>query len=152
MKLVKLFILVLCVSLLCSCSESNSQAKLRTINAQVKRQDQTLAHFVLEVADTPELREKGLMYRTSMSEQEGMVFVYNDQSLRTFWMKNTYISLDMVFIDTHKKIVGILENVPVMNEDPRSVDKPAQYIVELVAGTSKKNNISVGDIFQFDGL
>jgi len=102
--------------------------------------------FSLEVADTPETTAKGLMFRKKLDPEAGMIFVSAAEKKQTFWMKNTYISLDMIFLDSGLKVVGILPNVPILNEERRESDKPAKYVIELNAGTGKKFGIEVGSI------
>lgn len=102
------------------------------------------ADFTLAIAATPGTREKGLMYRKEMDKRSGMLFVYPLESVHQFWMKNTYIPLDMIFIDKDGVVVGVVENVPVLNEQRRGVDKPAKYVVELNAGQAREWGISAG--------
>jgi len=134
-----------------ACSRTEGQASgLRTVQAKVFRDTKELASFTLEVAETPQQQAKGLMFRTEMSEKNGMIFVYPREQHNSFWMKNTYISLDMLFLDSKRKIVGILHNVPVLNEEPRSVNAKSKYVVELVAGVSQKKGLKEGDSFTFE--
>ncbi len=84
------------------------------------------------------------MFRPSMPENSGMLFIFPDEQIRTFWMKNTLISLDMVFMDSNKKIVGIIYNATPQTLDLRSVDKPAQYVLEINAGQALMNNLKIG--------
>lgn len=107
--------------------------------------------FELEVADSPEERTKGLMFRESMEERRGMIFLFDDEKLRHFWMKNTLIGLDMIFLDRDYKIVKIQANVPPCKEAETPVcpvygsDLPAKYVVELNAGTAKKYGVREGN-------
>jgi len=99
----------------------------------------------LELADSFPEREAGLMFRKEMPAGNGMLFVFPESKIQSFWMKNTYLSLDIIFINEDKKVVGILKNVPPLNTEPRSVGIPSKYVVELVAGESERLNISVGE-------
>lgn len=107
----------------------------------------------LEIASTPAERQKGLMYRQpgSLDSDEGMIFVFPRMELHSFFMKNTYLSLDMVFIDRDFKVVGILHDVPILNEAPRSVSRESQYVIELLAGTAKRLGISEGATLKLHG-
>jgi len=107
----------------------------------------TTRTFRLEIASTEPEREKGLMFRKEMKSHRGMLFIFPAESVQSFWMKNTYLSLDMVFVNSARRVVGILENVPVLNEAPRTVGVPSQYVVELVAGAAKDQGITVGSEF-----
>ena len=98
----------------------------------------------LQVASTNAERMTGLMYRKSMPENEGMIFIFPQVQVQSFWMKNTYIPLDMLFLDDDLTVIGILENVPVLNEQPRSVGKPGRYVIELNAGRAKALGIKEG--------
>jgi uncharacterized membrane protein (UPF0127 family) len=109
------------------------------------------AVFKLEIASTPGERSKGLMYRKSLAENHGMIFIYPEMQTADFWMKDTYIPLDMIFIDNNFKVVGILKDVPVNNEKKRSVGAQSQYVVELSAGASKKNGIAAGAVLRCEG-
>ena len=107
--------------------------------------------FKLEIAANDNDRAKGLMYRKEMLEHEGMIFVYNKPEKQVFWMKNTLLPLDMLFLDENMKVLGILKNVPAMNTDQRSIDKPSQYVIEFNAGVSDRHGIKEGSILVTDG-
>lgn len=102
------------------------------------------AEFKVELAVSRSDRGRGLMFRREMPEQRGMLFVFPGEAVRSFYMKNTYIPLDMLFIDAKGEVLGILENVPTLNEEPRSVPKPAQYVLELNGGASARHGIRAG--------
>lgn len=99
----------------------------------------------VELAETDEQSQKGLMFRTAMAEDHGMLFDLHDFRDHEFWMHNTCIPLDMLFIDKQGKIVGILENVPVLNDDPRSVGCPSSWVLETNAGWSRRHGVHPGD-------
>ena len=111
----------------------------------------------LEIASTPEEIERGLMYRTSLAEGSGMVFLFNPPRAVKFWMYHTLIPLDMCFID-NGRIVKIFENVPPCHsEDPRGCvtypeEDPGIYVtevIELPGGYAKKHGIKKGDKVTF---
>lgn len=106
--------------------------------------------FYLEVAADDRTRALGLMWRKKLDSNGGMIFVYPAEMVHSFWMRNTYVSLDMVFIDKDNKVVGILEKVPILNETPRSVDAKSQIIIELAAGTVAKEGIKPGSKVIFE--
>lgn len=97
-----------------------------------------------ELARTPEHRERGLMYRTELGENAGMLFSWRDEQPRGFWMRNTCVPLDMLFIAADGTIVGILENVPVLNEAPRTVECPAMHVLEVNAGWTRRRGVRAG--------
>jgi uncharacterized membrane protein (UPF0127 family) len=104
----------------------------------------------VDVANDPEERSRGLMFRKSMEWNNGMLFVFEDVEYLSFWMKNTYIPLDMIFVDKDLRIVDIKEDVqPCLQEDicPSYPSKqPAKYVLEVNAGFVQQNGIRVGDI------
>ena len=87
------------------------------------------------------------MYRKHLGEKEGMLFVYNEERILSFWMKNTLIPLDIIFIDKGNIIVDIKTMLPCENNPCPSYasDKPAMYALEINAGAAEKFNISAGD-------
>lgn len=108
------------------------------------------AVFQVELADTPESITMGLMYRESMPDNVGMLFVFSDEAMRSFWMKNTLIPLDIIYLDADKKVVSIQHNArPCKNTISRCPsypsEKPAMYVLEINSGLSKKMNIKTGD-------
>ncbi len=106
------------------------------------------AEFTVEYARTTEEMQKGLMFRDSMPDNHGMLFVFDDVSPRTFWMKNTLIALDMIFVDENMSVVEIKSNVPPCGEDScqQYTSKPAKYVFEINAGLAEKNGIKVGSV------
>jgi uncharacterized membrane protein (UPF0127 family) len=98
----------------------------------------------VELARQPRELSRGLMYRTSMPEEQGMLFSWSDERVRSFWMQNTCIPLDMLFIARDGTIVGIVEQVPVLNELPRSIPCPAAHVLEVNAGWSRRHGVKAG--------
>lgn len=98
----------------------------------------------VEHAQTNPERSHGLMYRTDLPQDEGMLFSWTNEAIRSFWMRNTCLPLDMLFINADNVIVGILEQVPVLNDASRSVRCPAQYVLEMNAGWSRRNGVVAG--------
>jgi uncharacterized membrane protein (UPF0127 family) len=108
--------------------------------------------FQVEVADTPAKRELGLQYRHDLPPDRGMIFLFPTQSEHAFWMKNTPIPLDMIFINRDRKIVGIVEQAVPFSTDSRSVPGASQFVLEINGGLSKRHGINVGDSVQFQGF
>lgn len=98
----------------------------------------------VELANTNAESARGLMFRRSMPEDHGMLFDLHNRKVQTFWMHNTCIPLDMMFVDDDGLIVGILEQVPVLNDDERSVGCPSRYVLETNAGFARKHGIKAG--------
>ena len=100
-----------------------------------------------EIADDNEDRMKGLMFRNKLNENEGMLFIFENEDYQTFWMKNTLIPLDIIFIDGNLQIVDIKYALP-CEEEPcvtYKSSKPARYVLEVNGGFTKRNGIIVGD-------
>jgi uncharacterized membrane protein (UPF0127 family) len=108
--------------------------------------------FQVEIADTPVKRERGLQYRRELAADRGMIFLFPAESLQSFWMKNTPLPLDMIFINRERKIVGIVEQTVPFSLDPRSVGAPSQFVLEINGGLSKRHGIKAGDTVRFDGI
>ena len=113
--------------------------------------------FRVEIADTDELRARGLMYRESMAENEGMVFIFDTPGSYPFWMKNTLIPLDMIWVDADRRVVFIAPSVPPCKADPcpnfpATPPPPALYVVEVVSGFAKKHGVKVGDQLVFNRI
>lgn len=114
----------------------------------IKRAAGTSKTFEVEVADTPSKTAKGLMNRTKMKSTEGMLFVFVMENEVTFWMKDTLIPLDMIFLDSSKKITKIFKNTKV-NQTTETYTGNAKYVIELNAGITDSENINLGDIVTF---
>jgi len=106
----------------------------------------------VEIAERHEDRMRGLMYRTQMADAAGMLFVFKERRVQSFWMKNTCLPLDMLFIDHDGLIVGIEENVPTMNVSNYGVQCPSLYVLELNAGWTRRNSVRAGQRVAFEGL
>jgi uncharacterized protein len=96
-------------------------------------------------------RNRGLMYRREMPEAHAMLFVFEDQQVRTFWMHNTCLPLDMLFVASDGYITGVLENVPTMNDDPRSIPCKAKYVLEVNAGFARRHGVRAGQSIKIEG-
>jgi uncharacterized protein len=101
--------------------------------------------FAVEMAVTPEDQAKGLMFRRELPEGQGMLFDFQREQPTTFWMKNTYVSLDMIFIRADGRILRIAENTVPLSEALVPSGGPVRAVLEVVAGTAKKLGIAPGD-------
>ncbi len=101
--------------------------------------------FMVELADTPEARSRGLMYRRSMADDYGMLFDFERVEIVTMWMRNTYIPLDMLFIRADGTIARIAENTEPLSERTISSREPVLSVLEVKGGTTARLGIGPGD-------
>lgn len=101
--------------------------------------------FTVEIAETEEQRSRGLMFRQRLPEDRGMLFDFGKPRQVTMWMKNTYISLDMLFIREDGTIAYIAENTVPKSLDTIGVAEPVLAVLELAGGVSRKHGIRAGD-------
>lgn len=109
------------------------------------RSKKLLGAVDIEIADDEAKRMQGLMYRETMKESQAMLFIFPDEAERSFWMKNTIISLDMIYANARNEIVGIQKNTTPYSEESYPSNAPARYVVEVVAGYCESHSIKVGD-------
>ena len=101
--------------------------------------------FSAWVADDHETRARGLMFVRSLPPDRGMLFDFHEPRFRSFWMKDTYLSLDLVFIATDGRVVNVVPNARPLSLDPIQSTAPARYVLELVAGTAAQIGLTPGD-------
>jgi uncharacterized membrane protein (UPF0127 family) len=101
--------------------------------------------FAVELALTPDEQSRGLMYRRSLPEGQGMLFDFKRDQETSFWMKNTYVPLDMIFIRSDGRIHRIAENTEPLSERMVPSNGPVRAVLEVVAGTTRKLGIAPGD-------
>jgi uncharacterized protein len=106
----------------------------------------------LEVAATPEMRSRGLMYRSELADGHGMLFVFDDDANHEFWMKNTLIPLDMIFITVDGHVAGVRKNATPMSTAGISVGTPSRYVLEVPGGWAERRGVVVGDRVEFIGV
>lgn len=103
-----------------------------------------LKKFDIEIADVVQERNKGLMFRRKMLPERGMLFLFEFPEPQSFWMRNTYIPLDIIYIDDQLTVVSIQKNCRILNDTPLPSGKPAQYVLEINGGLSDKLGIAPG--------
>ncbi len=99
----------------------------------------------VELARTEREKKTGLMYRKNLPPDHGMLFVYDNAKMRTFWMKNTYIPLDIIFIAPDKTIAGIVKNAEPETLDSRGVNRPSKWVLEVNGGQAARHGLQAGD-------
>ena len=135
-----LFVALILVSSLTGCS-SNAE----TIPLYFRKADGSVTPTLqAEVCTTPGARELGLMYRKKLGDQEGMLFIFPEETERSFWMKNTYLELDMIFLDAQKKIVSITARAVPLTTSARPSKGAAKYVLEVRGGRAEAWGLNVG--------
>lgn len=117
--------------------------KLKTKNIKINNQD-----FNIEIATTPQQLSKGLSNRTNLCRNCGMLFVFPSPQILQFWMKDTLIPLDMIFIDKDKKIINIVTALPTKELPIYRSTRPALYCLELNANRAQELNLKIGDYLE----
>ena len=106
----------------------------------------------VEVVSTPRGIQRGLMYRQHLPPNHGMLFVFADEKPRSFWMKNTLIPLDMIFVSAGGTVVGIVKNAEPMTTRSRTVGKPSRYVVEVNAGWTDAHGVETGTRMRMENV
>lgn len=125
------------------------EGELRLLKAE---NDSVIATFNIEIADNEYETQTGLMNRKSMKDNNAMLFIFPDMQMRAFYMKNTLIPLDIIYLDNNKTIVNIQENAKPLDESSLTSASPAQYVLEINGGLSQQLGIDVGDKMTFTTL
>lgn len=124
--------------------EAEHDATLPKANVKILPNGGAALDVTAEIADTDATRERGLMYRKQLGAFDGMLFIYPAPAHLVFWMKNTYIPLDMIFIGADGRVVGVVENAQPLTETQREVDGISQYVLEVNGGFAAKYSIGPG--------
>ena len=159
-KKIKFLTFSLITTILISCGNEPKESSIETSEIEFKKEGElyllksgdTIKKLDIEIANSQYERETGLMYRQSMEENQGMLFIYPKEALRSFYMKNTYIPLDIIYYSKDSAMVSFQENAKPLDETSLPSEKPAQFILELNAGKVKEWNIEVGDKIDFKRL
>lgn len=109
--------------------------------------------FEVEVVTTPQERARGLMFREHLDPDNGMLFIFDWEAVHPFWMKNTLIPLDIIWIDRNKEVVFISKDAQPCEEEPCPTINPykkAKYVLEVCGGTADKIGLEVGDKLKLD--
>ncbi len=106
----------------------------------------------VEVARTSAETQRGLMFRRHMEPDAGMIFLFPRSRQLTFWMHNTYIPLDMIFIRSDLRVLGVVENAPPETDDGREVEGVSQFVLEVNAGFAREHGIGAGTNVRFEGI
>ena len=145
-----------CFLVFFTCKEDKKIIKQTEVNFKkegeltiFKSIDSTKINLDIEISDTEYDTQTGLMYRSSMETNQGMLFVFKDARKRFFYMKNTKIPLDIIYIDGNNKFVSFQKNAKPYDESSLPSNKPAKYVLEINAGLVDKWAIFLGDSISY---
>jgi uncharacterized membrane protein (UPF0127 family) len=152
-------LLILLMILAVSCKEENTKKVLTkevsftkegTLELRATANDSVLAVLEIEIAEDDYEVQTGLMYRKSMRNDRGMLFVFPDERPRSFYMKNTEFALDIIFLDAQKRVVNVQTDAQPL--DPTSLPStgPAMYVLEVNAGLTEQWGLKAGDEMSFN--
>ena len=120
-----------------------------TLTLKKADSDSIIKTLDIEIADDEYSTQTGLMYRTTLEANQGMLFIFPNVEMRSFYMKNTKIPLDIIYIDGDKTIVSFQKNAKPMDETSLPSEVPAKYVLEVYGGLSDVWQLSVGDKINF---
>jgi len=153
------FILLFCFTIaFISCKETPKKT-VKTVPIVFKKEGNLTIHKAvtnaiistldIEIAETDYETQTGLMYRDSMEENQGMLFIFPDVRMHSFYMKNTKIALDIIYIDENLKIASFQENAKPLDETGLSSLVPVKYVLEINAGLAEKWQLEIGDSIKY---
>ncbi|MBI2598217.1 MAG: DUF192 domain-containing protein [Candidatus Diapherotrites archaeon] len=148
-RILSFFYFVIVSFLVFGCIDGQNQAKKASLDTLCIGQK---ACIQVERAITPKEHSTGLMFQKSLPPNSGMLFLFEDSKTRSFWMKNTLIPLDIIWIDEGKKIAGIAKNVQPCKSNPcQSLGSvtPVKFVLEVNAGFSEIHGLAAGDFVEF---
>ncbi|MDC7996067.1 DUF192 domain-containing protein [Altibacter sp. HG106] len=141
------------------CKDTSSEEKVLTKKVAFKKEgtlllkkaatDSVIARLDIEIADDDYQTQTGLMYRTTMQQDRGMLFIFEDERPRSFYMKNTQFALDIIYLDADQKVVSIQKNAQPMDPTSLPSEGDAMYVLEVNAGLSDQWNLQKGDHMSF---
>ncbi|WP_299519183.1 DUF192 domain-containing protein [Winogradskyella sp.] len=152
--------LVVGLSLSVSCKEEEKSKTEDKVVVSFKKEgvlqlkktnsDSIIKTLDIEIADNEYETQTGLMYRTELATNQGMLFIFPNVQMRSFYMKNTKIPLDIIYIDEDKKIVSFQKNAKPLDESSLPSEFPAKYVLEINAGLSDEWQLEVGDSIEYE--
>ena len=138
-----------------SCKEDKKVVKQTQVSFKkegeltIFKADSTTVNLDIEIANSEYETQTGLMYRDAMETNQGMLFIFPDETQRYFYMKNTKIALDIIYISGNKTIVSFQKNAKPFDESALPSTFPAKYVLEVNAGLSDAWSLRIGDRIQF---
>lgn len=144
-----------------SCNEDKKEKVIETAPISFKKEGElyllkpsgdTIEKLDIEIADSDYEHQTGLMYRDGMEDSQAMLFIYDSERERNYYMKNTYFSLDIIFYAADSSLVSIQKNAIPRDENSLPSEGPAKYVLEVNAGLSDKWSLEKGDTFTFERI
>ena len=155
MKQISLILISSILLTVFACSESKKKPSITPLTFHFKKEgeltlkkgsnDSLIAKLDIEFAETAYETQTGLMHRKNMENNRGMLFILKEETQQAFYMKNTKISLDIIFLNSAKEIVSFQENTNPLDETPLPSTVPAKYVLEINAGLAKLWQLEIGD-------
>lgn len=162
MKCLKLTLLFAIVSIGIQSCKDEPKTAIKTEPVTFKKEgeltlyrtekDSVLAELAIEIAESDYETQTGLMYRSSMETKQGMLFIFPDTAMHSFYMKNTEFPLDIIFIDDNFRIASFQENAEPYDQKGLSSKVPVKYVLEVNAGMVAEWSLQVGDSIFFNRL
>lgn len=159
---IKTLILLVVLGTFASCKEEQQRTKNDKVVVSFKKEGtlhlkkaetaEVIKTLTIEVADDDYSIQTGLMYRTSLETNQGMLFIFPDEQMRNFYMKNTKIPLDIIYINKDNRIVSIQKQAQPMDLTSLPSEAPATYVLEINGGLSDTWGVQIGDRIDFDLL
>lgn len=143
----KIFFIFVFVGLITSCGGNGDTIEVKIFSAQ---KGSELATFKAEIADDAKERSMGLMFRKELGKNRGMLFIFDSDSTGAFWMLNTLIPLDIIFIGADRHIVSMVQEAVPQTTTPRNPEGPYRYVLEIPGGRAAQLGIKPGDAVQFE--
>lgn len=163
--LIGFILLILIITFILSLSDNTPEQVATTAYETVKDEPQfvregelfflkqesgdTIKHIIIEIADNDEERSQGLMYRSAMADSLGMLFIFDREQEQSFWMKNTIMTLDIMYANAEGEILTMYKYTTPYSEAPIPSYQKAQYVVEVAGGFTDRYNIQIGDKISF---
>ncbi|MEX0998078.1 MAG: DUF192 domain-containing protein [Flavobacteriaceae bacterium] len=151
---------ILCLFIAIGCKDSEKSKTLKKVEISFTKQgelhlikkdtDSIIQTLDIEIADDEYKTQTGLMYRDSMEDNQAMLFIFPDAQVRSFYMKNTAIALDIIYIDENKNIVSFQKNTKPYDATSLPSGVPSQYVLEVNAGLSDKWGLEKGDRIEWN--
>ncbi|MEW5855576.1 MAG: DUF192 domain-containing protein [Myxococcota bacterium] len=156
------YLLLLALTSPLACQSQDATAAPKTPSANARPNYRWAKIFVqsprgeialkVEIAEDNTQRSHGLMFKERLPDGEGMLFVFPETSEHFFWMKNTPLPLDMIFLGEDRKVVGVYENATPLSTARMGVGKPSRYVLEVPAGWARANGVGPGTQVRFEGV